>query len=145
MFAASTNFILSLESIGILLGILVSLTILLGLLIQYANKINRLEINIHHLRQELLEHSSLEGHKILLDRVVRTNDYTARIEKNLELHIQDYINRKETFQFLLGQINEKIDHKFKRLSSSIKDTQKFLKKHDGFTIRDSYEENNDDD
>ncbi|MGL4618345.1 MAG: hypothetical protein ACRCZS_04710 [Chroococcidiopsis sp.] len=129
------NFTLNLEAVGIMLGILVSLTILLGLLVQVANKINRLESNIAYLKQELLEHSNLDGHTVLSDRLVRITSDINRLEKAIDLHVQDYINRKEFVQFMLGQLDEKVNHKFGRLYNSMKDMEKFLQKSNGFRVR----------
>lgn len=138
MLAAANNFTLNLEVIGILLGILVSITILLGLLIQYANKINKLEHTVQYLKQELIEHSNLEGHKVLVDRLINSNTNLNRVEKAFDLHVQDYVNRKDFIQFMIGQLDEKIDHKFNRLQNSLKDTEKFLQKSAGFRVRDYF-------
>lgn len=138
LFAATSNFTLNLEAIGILLGILVSITILLGLLIQYANKINKLEHNLQYLKQELLEHSNLEGHKVLVEKLSSSNANLNRVEKALDLHIQDYVNRKDFILFMINQLDEKIDHKFSRLQNSIKDAEKFLQKSAGFRVRDYF-------
>ena len=133
--AANNNLTLNLEAIGILLGILVSATILLGLLIQYSNKINRIETKLQYFQQELLEHSNLDGHEVLTERLTLNANNINRVEKSLDLHIQDYLTRKEVFQFMLGQLDEKINHKFGRLYNSMKDMEKFLQKSGGFRVR----------
>lgn len=138
--AAANSFTLNLEAISILLGILVSITILLGLLIQYANKINKLEHNLQYLKQEILEHSNLEGHKVLTDKLNNNNANLSRVEKALDLHVQEYINRKEFIHFMIGQLDQKIDHKFTRLQNSMKDTEKFLQKSAGFKVRDYFDD-----
>lgn len=136
MFAvANNNFTLSLEAVGILLGILVSTTIFLSLLIQYTNRINRLESSVQYLKQELLEHSNLDGHKILIEKLSHSAENMNRVEKALDLHIQDYINRKEFVEFIVNQLDEKINHKFGRLYSSMKDIEKFLQKGGDFRVR----------
>lgn len=135
MLAATSSFTINLEAVGILLGILVSLTILLSVLIGYTNKINRLEIKIQHLQQELIEHSNLEGHKVLTEKLARSIDNINRVEKALDLHIQDYVNRKDITQYMLGQLDQKIEHKFSRLYNSMKDVEKFLQKSNGFRVR----------
>jgi hypothetical protein len=137
---AANNFTLNLEAIGILLGILVSVTILLGLLIQFANRINKLEHNLQYLKQEILEHSNLEGHKILIDKLGSTDFNLLRIEKAFDLHVQDYISRKEFIHFMIGQLDQKIDHKFERLNTSVKDTEKFLQKTVGFRVRSHFDD-----
>lgn len=140
LLAANNTLTLSLEAIGIMLGILVSVTILLGLLIQYANKINRIENDLRYLKQELLEHSNLDGHKVLTDKLNVCTESVRRAEQSLDLHIQDYINRKELVQFLLGQLDEKIQHKFNRTVGTINNIQKYLEKDGSYKIRDSLED-----
>lgn len=140
MLAATSNFTINLEAIGILLGVLVSLTILLGLLIGYTNKINRLELKIQHFQQELVEHSNIEGHSILTEKLARSIENTNRVEKSVDLHIQDYINRKDLVQYMLGQLDEKIEHKFSRLYNSMKDVEKFLQKSNGFRVREYFDD-----
>lgn len=138
MLAASTNFVLNLEAVGVLLGGLVSITILLGLLIQFVDKINRLESKVKYLHTELIEHSSVEGHKQHAEQALRTADNINRVERALELHLQDYTNRKESVQFLLGQLDEKIAHKFSRVASSIDHVQKYLEEDGTFKIREPF-------
>lgn len=137
---AQTNIALTLEAVGVLLTILVSLTILLGLLVNFTNKIHYLEIKVQHLQQELVEHSNLEGHKIITDRLDVHIDYVKRVEKSLELHVQNYVNREETVQFLLGQVNERINHKFGRTATTISQIQSYLEKQGSFKIRDPFSE-----
>lgn len=127
MLAASTNFVFSLEAVGVLLGGLVSIAILLGLLFGFVDKINRLEIKVKYLQAELAEHSSVSGS-------------INRVERALDLHLQDYTNRKESVQFLLGQLDEKIAHKFNRVASSINHIQRYLEKDGTFKIREPFEE-----
>ncbi|MEH2000441.1 MAG: hypothetical protein V7L00_17125 [Nostoc sp.] len=62
------------------------------------------------------------------------------LEKNLDLHIQEYVNRKDVIQMVLGQLDQKINHKFKRLLFYTRDVQRFLQKDTTFNIRE-YEEN----
>lgn len=138
LLAVSNNVTLNLEAIGIFLGILVSLTILLGVLIQYANKLSSLDHRLHFLQQELLEHSNSDGHKVFVDKLENATQNVYRVEKSLDLHIQDYVNRKDFIQFMLGQLDQKVDHKFERLHNAIKETEKFLQKTVGFKAREYF-------
>ncbi len=61
------------------------------------------------------------------------------LEKTLDLHIQEYVNRKDVMQMLLGQLDQKINHKFKRLLFYTRDLQRFLQRDTAFNIRE-YEE-----
>lgn len=137
LLAANTNFVFNLEAVGISLGILVSLTILLGLLIQFSNRVSKLEQTIQYLKQEIIEHSGLDGHKLLVDKIISNADNIYRLEKTLDLHIQDYVNRKEYVQFVLGQINEKVQHKFQRTASTVNNIQRYLERDGSFKIRDT--------
>lgn len=70
------------------------------------------------------------------------NEYLHKIEKldrQLELHVQEYVNRKDVVQMVLGQLNEKIDHKFRRTLFYTRDVQRFLQRTTEFKIRE-YEE-----
>jgi len=57
-------------------------------------------------------------------------------ENKFDVHVQDYVNRKETVQYLLGSLDQKIEHKFGRLYGEFKEMQRFLEKHFYFRIRD---------
>ncbi|BAY77961.1 hypothetical protein NIES25_44310 [Nostoc linckia NIES-25] len=70
----------------------------------------------------------------------RDADKIRQIEKTLDLHIQEYVNRKDVMQMLLGQLDQKINHKFKRLLFYTRDVQRFLQKDTAFKMRE-YEEN----
>lgn len=133
--SSSPTFSLNLETIGVLLGILISVTILLNILIGFTNKINFLENKLQHLQQELIEHSNLEGHKIVIDKLFHSVEDLHRVENSLNLHIQDYLNKKDVTQYMLGQTNEKIDHKFGRLYNSMKDMERFLQKYEDFRVK----------
>lgn len=140
LLAATNNFTFNLEAIGILLGILVSATILLGLLIQFANKISKLETKLQYLHQELLEHGNLEGHKVIVEKLNSNSNQLHTLEKQLDVHIQDYINRKDLIQYMFGQLDQKVDHKFNRTYTSMKDIEKFLQKSNNFRIREYSDE-----
>lgn len=63
-----------------------------------------------------------------------------KLESRLDLHIQEYINRKDVVQMVMGQLDEKINHKFKRLLFYSREIQRFLQRNTAFQIRE-YEEN----
>ncbi|MHC5598254.1 MAG: hypothetical protein ACYTXC_20335 [Nostoc sp.] len=70
----------------------------------------------------------------------RDAEKVRQLERTLDLHIQDYVNRKDLIQMLLGQLDQKITHKFKRLLFYTRDVQRYLQKGTDYTIRE-YEEN----
>ncbi|MEA5624102.1 hypothetical protein [Nostoc sp. UHCC 0251] len=117
---------LTLESTGIFLGILVSTSVLAGVAVTVISKINRISNSITQIEKALEEQ-------------VRNAEKIREIDRTLALHIQDYVNRKDVIQMLLGQLNEKIDHKFKRVLFYTRDIQRFLQRDTDFKIRE-YEE-----
>lgn len=137
---AVTKFSLDIEAIGVVFGILVSVTVLLGVVVNFTNKINHLESKVQYLQQELIEHSNLEGHRIIVERLNNNNNELYKLEKQLDIHLQDYINRKDLVQYMLGQLDEKVNHKFSRLYTSMKDMEKFLQKSNNFRIREYSED-----
>ena len=137
---AVTKFSLDIEAIGVVFGILASVTVLLGVLVNFTNKINHLESKVQYLQQELIEHSNLEGHRIIVERLNNNNNELYKLEKQLDIHLQDYINRKDLVQYMLGQLDEKVNHKFSRLYTSMKDMEKFLQKSNNFRIREYSED-----
>lgn len=56
-------------------------------------------------------------------------------ENKFDVHIQDYVNRKETVSYILGSLDQKIEHKFSRLLEDFKGMQRFLEKQFYFRIR----------
>lgn len=61
-------------------------------------------------------------------------------ETKFDVHRQDYINHKEVTDYKLGGLNEKIEHKFSRLHSELKDMQRFMEKQFPFRVRGSGDE-----
>lgn len=117
---------LTLESTGIFLGILVSISVLGTLAVSVISKMNKISSSITQIEETLKTHAR-DAQKI------------SELERRFELHEQEYVNRKDVLQMLLGQINEKIDHKFKRLLFYTRDVQRFLQRDTNFQIRE-YEE-----
>jgi septal ring factor EnvC (AmiA/AmiB activator) len=133
---------ISLESTGIFLGVLVSLTVLLGLLIKTVSSFNKIASDIHDLRDDIKNHSTSEGHEKLVQQVRILQTKCNSYENTLALHLQNFENRKEAVQFLFGQINEKIDNRSERielevkeLKNEVKEIQGFLRKREDFVIR----------
>ncbi|MBC1218490.1 hypothetical protein GNF10_17335 [Nostoc sp. UCD121] len=123
----STGITLTLESTGILLGILVSASVLGAMAVQLITKMNKISSSIAQIEEAMKEHA-------------RDAEKIRQLEKTLDLHIQEYVNRKDVIQMVLGQLDQKINHKFKRLLFYTRDVQRFLQKDTNFSIRE-YEEN----
>lgn len=123
---SSPGITLTLESTGIFLGILVSTSVLAGVAVTVISKMNRISNSIIQIEKALEEQA-------------RNAEKIREIDRTLALHIQEYVNRKDVIQMLLGQLNEKIDHKFKRVLFYTRDIQRFLQRDTDFNIRE-YEE-----
>ncbi len=65
-----------------------------------------------------------------------TIDRINSTESRLAVHLAEYTGKKELVDYQLHALNEKIDHKFNRIYTEIKDVQRFLEK-TGFNIRKS--------
>lgn len=63
-----------------------------------------------------------------------------RIDRRLELHIQDTINKDERQTLLINQLNEKIDHKTRRLLAGLNEVNGYLEKNGNFRRRQFYGE-----
>ncbi len=122
-----SGIVVTLESTSIILGILVSGSILLGLGIKLVTNVNKISLSITQIQKDLKQLSN-------------DSERIDKIERRLELHIQDFVNKKDVTQMLLGQLDEKINHKFRRLLFYCREMQRFLQKDTNFQIRE-YEEN----
>ena len=119
--------VVTLESVEIVLAIIVSLSILAGIAIRIISKINTISLSIIQI-EETLKEQTLDAKKL------------QKLEHNVDLHIQAYLNKNDVTQMLLGQLDQKINHKFKRLLFYTRDIQRYLAKDTCFIIRE-YEEN----
>ncbi|MDZ8071143.1 MAG: hypothetical protein RMY64_36940 [Nostoc sp. DedQUE08] len=124
--SSSPGITLTLESTGIFLGILVSASVLAGVAVTVISKMNKISNSITQIEKTLEEQA-------------RNAEKIREIDRTLALHIQEYVNRKDVVQMVLGQLNEKIDHKFKRVLFYTRDIQRFLQRDTDFKIRE-YEE-----
>lgn len=125
--SSSQGINVTLESTGIFLGILVSTSVLGAVAVNIISKMNKISSSITQIEEAMKEHA-------------RNAEKIRQIEKTLDLHIQEYVNRKDVIQMLLGQLDQKINHKFKRLLFYTRDVQRFLQRDTAFQIRE-YEEN----
>lgn len=129
--AANTNntspgILITLESAGIFLGIIVSISILITGGVNLVSRMSQISSSIKKIEEDLKSHAS-NGEKI------------RDLDKKFDLHVQDYVNRKDVIQMIISQTNEKIDHKFRRLLFYTRDIQRFLQRDTNFKIRE-YEE-----
>ncbi|MEH2169331.1 MAG: hypothetical protein V7K41_22270 [Nostoc sp.] len=138
----SPSIAISLESTGIFLGILVSVSLLAGVGIKLVSNFNKIASDIRDLKDDLKNHCSTEGHEKVIQQVKLLQTEFNAHDKMLGVHLMNFENRKEAVQFLFGQMDQKIDHKcerwdneLKELKIDVKEVQGFLRKHESFVIR----------
>ncbi|BBD69436.1 hypothetical protein NIES4072_32310 [Nostoc commune NIES-4072] len=113
----------TLESVGVFTGILVSISVLGTLAIKLVNNLNNISTSIAQIKEDLKEHA---------DNAEKIRD----LNHKLDLHIQDYINRKDTITLLIAQVTQTVEHRTNRLYTSMKDIENFLQTQGTFKIRD---------
>ncbi|MBN3926121.1 hypothetical protein [Nostoc sp. NMS4] len=112
----------TLESVGVFTGILVSISVLGTLAVKLVNNLNNISTSITQIKEDLKEHA---------DNAQKIRD----LDKRLDLHIQDYVNRKDTVTLLIAQVSQTVDHRTNRLYTSMKDIENFLQMQGNFKIR----------
>ncbi|MBN3939184.1 hypothetical protein [Nostoc sp. NMS9] len=112
----------TLESVGVFTGTLVSICVLGTLAIKLVNNLNNISTSITQIKEDLKEHAN-NAEKI------------RELNHKLDLHIQDYINRKDTITLLIAQVTQTVEHRTNRLYTSMKDIENFLQIQGTFKIR----------
>ncbi|BBD60594.1 hypothetical protein NIES2109_33930 [Nostoc sp. HK-01] len=127
---------LTLETTSIFLGILVSLSMLVGIAIKMVSKFNAITNDIRDLREDLNNHEQLLQQTKILQKDV------CGLDKKFDIHLQDYVNYKDATLLAINGNKELIQHKaekaenyFKETKGDIKDIQGFLNKQQNFRIR----------
>lgn len=67
-----------------------------------------------------------------------TNYRMNQLEKRLEIHLNDYDRSTDLTTLICNQLKEAIEHKFKRLYSSMRDIEKYLQKSHSFRVREYF-------
>lgn len=127
---------LNLESTGAILGILISVCALATIIIRIITQFNNIANTLKEIEEDLIKHVASEGHEKLEPKLKKIEE----IDKKLDLHIQEVLNRKEAVNMLVGQLDEKINYKFSGLQHSIKDMENYLNKQGNFRIRQYHDE-----
>ena len=122
----SPGITLTLESTGIFLGILVSASVLAGLGIKIVSNVSKISSSIIQIEEDLREYRKSANNN---------TQQITEISHRLDLHIQDYVNRKDTITLLIGGIKETMEHRTNRLYTSMKDMEIYLQKNGTFKIR----------
>lgn len=69
----------------------------------------------------------------------RIYERIASLEAKLNIHMTDYQNRKESVDYRMGELNNKIEHVKSRLWEQISQIQRFLEKRYTFRTRETDE------
>lgn len=101
-------FAITLESTGIFLGILVSVSMLTGIAIKMVSKFNAITNEIRDLREDFNSHSTVIADVKTLQLDV------IKLDKRLDIHLQDYVNYKDATLLNINGNKELIGHKWKR-------------------------------
>lgn len=119
----------TLESVGVFLGIAGSISLLAGVFVSIISKINRISFSVEEIE------GSLKSYATNAEKI-------KDLDKRLDVHLQDYVNYKDANLLEHNGLRERIDHKwerteeeFKSVEADIKDLQSFLQKKDDFKIR----------
>ncbi|MBD2210186.1 hypothetical protein H6G27_09880 [Nostoc linckia FACHB-104] len=116
----SPTFSVSLETVSISLGIVVSLTVIGTVAVKVITKFNSLAEEIKDLREDLKEY------KETTEQIKSIQKEVTGLDKRLDLLVQEHHNRVEAVNLIARQLDEKIGHKFGRLAGSMRDVEKFL-------------------
>ena len=119
------------QTISIGLSAAVSLSVLIGLIIKLVSKFDSITGDIKDLREDL------DKINITLTDIKTIQKDISSLDKRHDLHVQDYLNRVEAVNLITRQLDEKINHKFGRTASSIKDIEQFLAGQGLFKIRET--------
>lgn len=127
---------LNIETTSIILAALVSASILLSSVIRIINNFSMIDNSIKALKDGLNSNTkALEEFKLLSQQILS-------IDKKLDIHLQEYLNRKDIIQLMLVQLNEKIDlnkenneSALELLRAELKDLENFLQTQSAFKTR----------
>jgi predicted PurR-regulated permease PerM len=131
---------LTLESTGVLLGLLLSACALAGIIVKIITQFNNIANTIKEIEEDLLKHVASEGHEKLEPKLKKLEE----LDKKLDLHIQDMLNRKESVNMIANQLDQKINHKFTTLTHSLRDIESYLNKQGNYRIRQYHDETKED-
>lgn len=138
--SASQGIILNLESSGVILAIIISACTLAGIVVKVITQFNTITNTLKEIEEDLIKHVASEGHEKLEPKLKRVDE----LDKKLDLHIQDMLNRKESVNMIANQLDQKINYKFSTLTHSLKDIESYLNKQGNFRVRQHYEDASED-
>jgi hypothetical protein len=129
---------LTLESTGILLGALVSFSILVAGFTKIVTNFNLINISIKELREDINANTqALSQLNILHSEVLK-------LDKKLDLHLQDYVNYKDANLIHVNGVEKQIAHNWAKTENILKEQKAEIKEMQGFlqklhfTIRETH-------
>lgn len=76
-----------------------------------------------------------------IDKVRDELDYRFnQLEKRFEIHLNDYERSADMMTLICNQLREASEHKYKRLSLSLRDIEKFLQRDRAYKVREHFGE-----
>lgn len=104
---------ITLEVTSVILGIIVSLLSIGGAFFKIISGFNSINSRI------LLQQKEIDDNKKILEQVEKNKMDFYALDKQFSNHIVDCSNNRDSVQMILGQLDQKIDHKAQRLESEI--------------------------
>ncbi|MCC5639043.1 hypothetical protein LC593_25070 [Nostoc sp. CHAB 5844] len=102
---------------------------ILGATVKVISRFNSIANEIRDLKEDINKLATID------ETIKGIHKDVLLLDKRFDIHMRDYENRKETVQMVLGQLNEKIDHKSERFEGEIKDIERYLEKREDYKIR----------
>lgn len=134
--------VVTLEGTNLFLTVILSVTALLAILFKLISEFHRTTSEIRDLREDLTTHSNTEGHKEISREVKILQKDLINFDKKFDIHLQDYINYKDSTLLGLNGCKERTEHKWQRteelfveVKGDVKGLQNFLHKYQEFKIR----------
>ncbi len=127
---------LTLESMGVLLGILVSVSMLLTGVVQVITKFNSIDEKIRDLKEANTANDKA------INEVKSVSLQLIQIDKKLDLHLQNYESRNDMLALIIGQMKEVDEHNRERwkeeiakTNAEVKQLENYLQQSTSFRVR----------
>jgi hypothetical protein len=117
---------ISLESTGIFLGALVSVSILVAGFTKIVTNFNLINISIKELRQDINANTQA------LSQLNVLHSEVLKLDKKFDLHQQDYINYKDANLLHVNGVEKQILHNWTKTENMLKEQKAEIKELQGF-------------
>ncbi|WP_375470259.1 hypothetical protein [uncultured Nostoc sp.] len=112
--SSSPGITLTLESTGVILGIITSGCLLAGVVINVISKMNRISFSVNEIQEALKSYAS-------------NTEKTKNLETSFQVHLQDYVNYKDMTLLDRNGLRERIDHKWSRTAEEFDEVKADIK------------------